>query len=72
MDNKCIKNSPWMMSRTFGRGHSRDVYSVTLHLEESQKRGFTQASADQDTEEKLRQRNIILFLVKGKKIVMKV
>lgn len=71
MDNECIKNSPWMVSRTFGRGHSRDVYSVTLYLEESQKRGFTQP-VDQDTEEKLRQRNIILFLVKGKKIVMKV
>lgn len=52
MDNECIKNSPWVVGRAFGRERSLDVCSVTLHLEESQKRGFTQPSEDQDTGEK--------------------
>lgn len=52
VDNECIKNSPWVVGRAFGRERSLDVCSVTLHLEESQKRGFTQPSEDQDTGEK--------------------
>lgn len=52
MDSECIKTSPWMVGRAFGRERSLDVCAVTLHLEESQKRGSTQRSGDRDTGEK--------------------
>lgn len=54
MDSECIKNSPWMVraEASEGRERSLDVCSVTLHLEESQKRGSTQRSGDQDMGEK--------------------